>query len=264
MITEYEVYSDEREVSASGRRWFFLGGVACTQAARQRLLASLSQVRVRHSLSSEMKWGKVSARYLDAYRDWADAFFDDSSSRFSILCADRSSNDWRSLRLRNHRRTSSDDRLASAFYQFLLVTFGRVSDTKRWWVYPDFGLFSRDAVLNRVEFLFNRTYKRAFGPKSSRIIRLARPQDSARTDLVQLADVLLGALSFRVVGGVPDSRPKAELVAHCEARLASDRVTRRGLQKLALREWQLPDSFQYPSRRTPSNNSMQLTEYLPQ
>jgi hypothetical protein len=65
------------------------------------------------------------------------------------------------------------------FYQFLLVTFGPLRDTKRWWVYPDSGLFSREAVLTRVEFLFNLTYKQAFGPKSSRIIRLARSCDSS-------------------------------------------------------------------------------------
>jgi hypothetical protein len=57
------------------------------------------------------------------------------------------------------------------------------------------GLFSKDAVFDRVEFLFNRTYKRAFGPKSSRVIRLVRPRDSSATDLIQLTDVLLGAFT---------------------------------------------------------------------
>jgi hypothetical protein len=253
MITEYELYSDEREVSVEGRRRFFLGGVVCTQTGRDRLLTSLSRVRQRFSLSREMKWGKVSDRYLDAYKGWTDVFFNDPFSRFSMLWVDRSSRDWRSFRPRSDRRVSQDDRVASLFYQFLLVTFGPLRDTKRWWVYPDAGLFSRDAVLDRVEFLFNRTYKRAFGSKSSRIIRLARSRDSGRTDLVQLADVLLGVFSFRAFGSTPESHPKADLVSHCLARLDRGPTTSRGMARLALQEWQPPDRFQFTNHTTPSN-----------
>ena len=205
-----------------------------------------------------MKWGKVSVGYLDAYRQWADVFFDDPTSRFSVLWVDLSSRDWQSFRPRPDRRASQDDRLASVFYQFLLVTFGALRDTKRWWVYPDAGLFSRDTVLDRVEFLFNRTYKQAFGPKSSRIIRLARSRDSACTDLVQLADVLLGVLSFRVLSSTPDGAAKVDLVRHCLGRLDREPSTRRGLARLAFQKWQPPDRFKYTDRKTPPNNSMQL------
>lgn len=250
MITEYELYSDEREVSADGRHRFFLGGVVCTQTGRNRLLSSLSRVRQHHGLVREMKWGKVSARYIDAYMAWTDVFFDDPFARFSILWVDRSSRDWRSFSPRNDGRASRDDRMASLFYQFLIVAFGPLRDTKRWWVYPDSGLFSRDTVLDRVEFLFNRTYKHAFGSNSSRIIRLARSRDSARTDLVQLADVLLGAFSFRDFGSTPESRAKADLVNHCLARLDCGPITSRGKARLAGQEWQPPNRFQYPSRLT--------------
>lgn len=258
MITEYELYSDEREVSAAGRRLFFVGGVVCTQTGRDRLLSSLSRVRERFDLSHEMKWGKVSACYLDAYKAWTNVFFDDPFSRFSILWVDQSSRDWSLFRPRHDRRASRDDRLASMFYQFLVVTFGPLRDSKRWWVYPDSGLFSRDAVLERVEFLFNRTYKQAFGSKSSRIIRLARSLDSGRTDLIQLADVLLGVFSFRTFRSTPESHPRADLVSHCLARLDREPTTRRGMDRLALHEWLSPDRFQYTSHATPSNNSMEL------
>ena len=259
MITEYELYSDERKVSVSGRRYLLVGGVVCTRTARDRLLTSLSRVRNRHQLSHEMKWGKVSARYLDAYKQWVDVFFDDPFSRFSLLCVDLSSRDWQAFRPRPDRRASRDDCLASVFHQFLLVTFGPLRDTKRWWVYPDAGLFSHDTVIDRIEFVFNRTYKRAFGPKTSRVIRLARSRDSARTDLLQLADVLLGIFSFRVLDTGPDSPAKVDLVRHSLARLDGEPTTRRGLPRLTLKKWEPPERFQYNERETPSSNSMQRT-----
>ena len=125
----------------------------------------------------EMKWEKVSRRYADAYRAWIDVFFEDPFARYSLFQIDVSGPAWNSFQPRTDQRASRDDRLASAYHQFLLVTFGTLRDTKRWWVYPDAGFFSRDSVLDRVEFLFNRTYKIAFGPQHSRIIRLARARD---------------------------------------------------------------------------------------
>jgi hypothetical protein len=245
MITEYEVYSDERRVSESGQRYLFLGGVVCTQTGRDRLLKSLDDVRNRYQRQSEMKWTKVSISYLEFYKAWVDVFFDDPFSRFSILNIDLSSRDWNSFTPRPGHRASLDDRLASAFYQYLLVTFGPLQETKRWSVYPDAGLFSCDTVLDRVEILFNKTYKRAFGPQRSRIIRLARARNSHRTDLIQLADVLLGALSFRLLCTQPDSPARRQLACYCSERL--DRVprTRRGLERLTSKEWVPPDRFEY-------------------
>jgi hypothetical protein len=101
--------------------------------------------------------------------------------------------------------SNHDDPLVSAYYQFLLTTFGSLNDTQRSWMFPDAGYFSKDNVLQNVEFLFNRIYKKTFWPKSNRIIRLTTALDSKKNDLIQLADVLLGiansyfepALSFR-------------------------------------------------------------------
>jgi hypothetical protein len=242
MVTEYELYSDERMTEG---RWLWLGGVVCTDKGRSRLLSRLSDVRARYLLSHEMKWGRVSNRHWDAYRAWVDVFFFDSYARFSILRIDQSNRDWASFRPRTDRRASRDDRLASAFHQFLLVTFGPLRDTRRWWVYPDAGLFSRNRVLDRVEFLFNRTYKTAFGPKSSRIIRLARARDSAKTDLVQLADVLLGALSYGIRGDRPASPPRARLVDHCVGTLEEHPTTLRGLDRVSIEDWVPPERYSY-------------------
>jgi hypothetical protein len=245
MVTEYELYSDERETKGGAGHWLWLGGLVCTDTGRSRLLGRLSEVRVNHRLSHEMKWARVSRSYWDAYRAWVDVFFGDPFARFSLLRIDLSSPEWASFRPRPDRRPSRDDRLASAFYQFLLVTFGTLRDTKRWRVYPDAGLFSRDTVLDRVEFLFNRVYRGAYGPKSSRIIRLATARDSAGTDLVQLADVLLAAFSFNMLDDRPASPPKARLVDHCVGALGAQPITRRGLDRLSTEDWVPPERFSY-------------------
>jgi hypothetical protein len=149
----------------------------------------------------------VSRTFLEVYRKWLDIFFDDPFIRLTVLAVDQSSTEWQRF---SPRSGSRDDKLASVFYQYLLVTFQPLSDNRRWWVFPDEGLFSRDEVLDRVEFLFNRTYKKAFGPKTSRIIRLVRSQDSAQSQLIQLADVCVASVACAHLGKMPDSEAKRQ------------------------------------------------------
>jgi hypothetical protein len=244
LVTEYELYADERRPSRENK-WFWFGGVVCTDKGRSRLLAGLSNVRTQYSMSHEMKWGRASTYHFEAYRAWVDVFFNDPFVRFSLFRIDPSSPEWVSFQPRPARRPSGDDRLRSAYYQFWLVTFGPLRDTKRWWVYADKGLFRSDAELRRVEISFNRTYKRAFGPKSSRIIRLAQARDSKTTDLVQLADVLLGAFSLHVMDKRPKSPGRALLVEYCATMLGMKPTTQRGLPRLSFEHWVLPENFNY-------------------
>jgi hypothetical protein len=74
MITEYELYSDERKDTPKG--FLILGGVVCTDHGRDRLLDSLATVRSSHSINEEIHWSKTAtAGLLSGYRAWIDAFF---------------------------------------------------------------------------------------------------------------------------------------------------------------------------------------------
>ena len=90
------------------------------------------------------------------------------------------------------------------------------------------GYFSKDEILKGVEFLFNRTYKKAFGPKSSRIICFARALDSKRSDLVQLADIMLACSAISHFSLTYQSPAKQALLQHFISRKNSSQVTQRG------------------------------------
>lgn len=242
MITEYELYSDERY---EDQKRLFLGGLIVTDRGRERITSQLEQVRSHYSLSREMRWGKVSKKYLAAYKAWVETFFSDPFARFSCLIVDLSSSDWKQFRPSEGRRPQHDSKRASVFYQFLLVTLDPLRDTKRWWIYPDAGFFSKEETLDRIEFLFNRTYKRAFGPKTSRIIRLARSRDSKKEDLIQLTDIILAAFSCCDANFRPISEARRSLLAYFEERMQDVSTTQRGLPKTSCRNWVLPEHFTY-------------------
>jgi hypothetical protein len=74
MITEYELYSDERIETRMGSRFLSIGGIICTDSGQKRLLGRLQQVRRSYALSREMRWGKVSNRHLQGYTEWVNHF----------------------------------------------------------------------------------------------------------------------------------------------------------------------------------------------
>ncbi len=71
-------------------------------------------------------------------------------------------------------------------------------------------------VVDRVGFLLNRTYKKALGSKTPRIIHRIGAYDSKRAELIQLADVLLAALSYSLIPSPKlTSASSLALIEHC-------------------------------------------------
>ncbi len=248
MRTCYELYSDERY--HPGNRYLILGGVICTMYRREQLVQRLTQVRATFNLTREMHWEKVSKAYLGAYKAWADAFLQDDLARFSLFVIDTSDPTWKNFNPRANRTSNRDEKLASAFYQFLLVSFGGIYDTMSWGVYSDKGFFSKDTVVDRVSFLLNRVYKRAYGPKRPRVIHSISAQDSKKAELIQLTDVLLGSLSYSIVP-IRDvnhelkSAAKLDLVEYCKEAIGRRPKDKYNRDKIAVRQWVPPEQFSY-------------------
>ncbi len=246
MRMSYELYSDEHVHRTPGKRYLVLGSIVCTANRGEKLVNSLTQVRTAYNLTKEMHWEKVSNKYLSAYKAWVDVFLTDNLARFLLFIIDTSGSTWNTFNPQPKKTPNQDDRLASAFYQFLLVSFGGIHDTISWEVCPDKGFFSKDTVVNRVGFLLNRTYKKALGSKIPRIIHNIDARDSKRVDLIQLTDVLLGALSYTVMPS-PEltSAAKLEFVEYCMTGIKQNPKDKYNRDKLTVKYWLHPVSFPY-------------------
>lgn len=233
MITEYELFSDERYKNHE----LLLGGLICTHNGAERIAKGLMNVRDQFGLKHEVHWSNgFTASYFYAYKAWADVFLKDNFARFCLFRVNRSLQEWKQF------KKNENDRLKSAYHQFLLICFGKLGDLKRWTVFPDSKFLRDDKDFASVEFLFNRTYKDAFGPKTSRIIRMVVPSNSKQLDLIQLTDFLLGAFDFDDKATV--NQPKIHLRRYCKFALDQAK-TGKGFDKLNVQRWVLPNQYRF-------------------
>jgi hypothetical protein len=245
-MTEFEVYSDERFEGTSDAALMLLGGIVCSWARRGRVQKTLDRVRRQHGLTRELKWGKISRRYLGGYKDWLDCFFDDPYARFSCLVVNRNSCEWgrfcRSAQGTNSKWPSS------VFCQFLFDTLKPIGDDVRWTVYHDRGFFRRPDVLEQLEFVVNRSSHRALETRVVRRLRYSEERDSKNCDLIQLVDVILGCLSCALTVA-PSSEARKVILKHFQQRLGCVPQTRSGKRKLALYCWVPPDKYSESRRQ---------------
>ena len=146
----------------------------------------IREIKAEHGLNpfSEVKWGKVSERSLPVYRALVDYFFDDDDLHFrAVVVPDKS-------KLEHERFNQDHDEFYYKTYFTLLKSL--VHPAAQNFVYLDIkdtqgGEKTRKLhdVLAHSRFDFDR-----------RIIRAIEQVRSEHVEQVQLADVLIGAVSY--------------------------------------------------------------------
>ena len=175
------IYSDERFVDNT----LVLGALRCSPKRAAILNTKLRQIRCLCDLTAEMKWEKISQTYLPMYKAWARSFFDDGFGRFFVMRIPRSSAYWQKWHSENR-----DEEIFRAYYAFLLKV---VPPNTTAWVFSDWLTVKSPSRWKTIQYLVNRRRHLDWG-NPGRNIRELEPVDSKSCDLIQLTDVLLGAV----------------------------------------------------------------------
>lgn len=206
-----EVYIDES--SQTKHRFLVLGGVSVMLQERPELDTLIQAARLPELPDSEAKWTKVSARKLPAYIRIVDTIFDNLDlAHFHSLVVDMTRVD--------HRRFNDGNReigFNKEIYQ-LARKFGRLYPNVLFHVYPDSRKTNQHP--EDLRLILNRGCRKSGDPRDWPF-RRCQFRESDRTPALQLTDVLIGALAYRLNGhhNAPDASPaKTALSAHVLAR----------------------------------------------
>lgn len=221
--TAYQtVYVDES--SQTKHRFLVLGSLIIHTEFEAALAAELGDARLPELPNGEMGWTKVSRTKLGAYRRVVDAFFDNAQRHTPY--------EFHSLAVDMHRikdgvwnEGSREVGFNKEIFQ-ICAKVARLHPARLIRVYLD----SRDTKSSpdELRLILNR-YRANKGDRRDWPFRRVHFRNSADCQIMQLVDVLLGGVAYRLNGHhlVAGTSPaKSELSAHILARARIRDVTR--------------------------------------
>jgi hypothetical protein len=192
-----EIYIDE--TSQTKHRYLLLGALSIPQLDKQDALRAITAARLPQLPHGEMKWGKVSPSKISAYQRIVGAFFEHttfSNSHFHCIVIDTS-------RLDDKKYNNSDREVGfnKEVYQ-LASKCARLYPRDFFHVYPD----HRETPYppEQLRLILNSGRRKAGDPRSWPFRRW-QFQDSKSSLLLQLTDILLGAVAYQVNGHAQSS-----------------------------------------------------------
>jgi hypothetical protein len=205
------------------------GAVWCPDDKKREIAERVNDIRSRHHMprSFEFKWTKVGVSKVRMYLDLVDYFFDDDHLKFRCLVIpDKSKID--------HERfnQSHDDWYYKMYFNMLKVI---LKPTDAYHVYLDIkDTRSKTKVEKLHDVLCNNAYD--FSRSVIRKVQQIRSHESAP---LQMADVLIGAMSYKFRGGEKNAG-KAEIIKRIAQRsgYSLERTTLYKEEKFNIFVWQ--------------------------
>lgn len=207
------IYCDEScHLQNDNEKVMALGAVYCPASKKDEIFLRLAEFKKKHKLIPkfkknpldnrtyyEIKWNKVSRSQLDFFKDLIDYFFTDDHLSFRVLVVpDKSKLDYEKY---GHTHDTFYYKMYFSMLKVILnPEYGHniyidIKDTK-----------SKEKVQKLEEVLRNDKYD-----YSKEIIKKVQQVRSHEVELIQLADLLTGAISY-VNRGLHSNQSKSELI----------------------------------------------------
>lgn len=230
MSETYNIYCDEScHLENDGQKSMVLGAVWCPAEKRLEIAERLREIKQRHKLPRdfEIKWTKVGATKHQFYQDCIDYFFDDDDLRFrGLIVPDKS--------LLNHGAFAQDH--DTWYYKMYFTMLKAVFDPgSHYRVFIDIkDTLGHEKVQKLHDVLCNNSLD-----FSRQVIERVQRVNSHELEQLQLADLLIGALSY-LHRGLQESDAKKRLIQRIRDRsgYTLQRTTLMREDKFNLLVWQ--------------------------
>ncbi|HXK77674.1 MAG TPA: DUF3800 domain-containing protein [Oscillospiraceae bacterium] len=183
----YNVYCDETcHLEHDGINVMVLGAVWCPQSKLKDINQRIRQIKERNGVSPtmELKWTKISPAKIDMYRDIVNYYFDDDDLHFrAVIIPDKSKLD------HQHFNQTHDDWYYKMYFDMLKVIF---NPTDRYEVYIDI----KDSNSYRKAQKLKEVCSNSMYDFSQSIIQRLQPIRSDEVQIMQLVDILIGAVGY--------------------------------------------------------------------
>lgn len=181
----FNVYCDEScHLPNDGSTKMVIGGIWCPYDKVKEISSRIKDIKQEHGINHEMKWVKISSSKEKAYLDLVNYFFDDDDLHFRVVIVENKD------KIDNARfNQTQDDFYYKCYFRML---YAILDPSARYNIYLDIkDTCSKRKIRKLYEVLSNSNYD-----FSHRIINNMQVVRSEEIEIMQLVDVLIGAMSY--------------------------------------------------------------------
>ena len=186
-MTTYNIYCDEScHLEHDGINVMVLGAIWCPHDATREINGRIRDIKIRNGISStaELKWTKISPAKLQLYIDLVNYFFDEGLLHFrAVVIPDKAQLD--------HERFNQthDDWYYKMYFEMLKQI---LTPEDRYEIYLDI----KDTNSNRKAQKLREICSNSIYDFNKTIIRKLQPIRSEEVQIIQIVDILIGALGY--------------------------------------------------------------------
>jgi hypothetical protein len=216
----FHVYCDESNTD-SGKRHPIYGGILVSVNNLATVDRAIAHWRAKEQMHGEFAWTKVVPGRYAKYKSLVDLFLilcsTDRLMHFKAIVLDTGTPEYRTF-----SRGDKELGFYKFYYHFLLRYFAKFADRHR---------CQMEVIIDErpvkgdpytvLKIVLNRGIRKEFKVTTDLVSRV-EPLDSKKSDLLQLADVLMGAIGYHCMDfhTRPDARPvKVELARYIAGRV---------------------------------------------
>lgn len=203
-MSKFNIYCDEScHLEHDKEKFMVIGGIRCNSSIRKQTINDIYAIKRRYSipLYSEIKWNQVSPCNLEYFKSLVDLFFTSSHLSFRAIVIDK-------LQINNRLyNQTQDDLYYKMYYQMLIGLIDRVNQN---YIYIDKKDTKGYLKIQKLQHLLRLKLYDFDNRNISRI----QCVDSSELPILQLADLLIGAVGYKNRNISSQGKAKPALVKH--------------------------------------------------
>ena len=184
MPKTYRIFCDEScHLENDEQTFMILGGLIIDDAKYHKILGEIKQIRIRYKMGTEFKWTKISKSRLGFYQALIDLFLQEPSLKFRAVIVNK--------KVLNHGQFNYGEHDIFYYKMFYYVLDHFINTEDIYKAFFDYKDTKSRLRLNKLKEVFDNKYRN----KTNIHLQSIRSHES---DLIQLADLFIGAVSYKV------------------------------------------------------------------
>lgn len=180
------VYCDEScHLEHDNSNIMVIGGVWCSKNRVKAISDKIKALKEQYQIkpNTEIKWVKVSNNKEEFYKKLVELFFEEEINFRCIVVTDKS-------KLRHNDYNQDHNLFYDKMYYYMLLNI--IEMKEQYNIYVDI----KDSYTNEKCITLNKYISNKYNDKNGDIIQKIQPINSKESQLLQLADILIGAISY--------------------------------------------------------------------